>query len=1050
MVCHGQFYQGSEQEFGKNRIQYHGFSWKFYPFKRFKIYYSDANSKLALYAAKSFDHYLKEAEAKLDFSFPDEMEVIVFENQAKFRQSNIGLSQDERSQIAGTSKIFGSKIFIYYENDHQQFNYNIKAAIYEVLLRRMLLGTDWKNIVKSSLQSGIPNWLLDGLIKYLTYQWNSEIESQVKDIVLTGKINRFNNLTSNEKIYAGTAIWNYIAESYGYSSIPSIINLTRYTSNLERSLYSNISLDFQSLNRNYIRFYKARYINDYKNQKEADGEEIVIKHKKEGIYYSFKMSPDKKHIVYVENVLGKYKVKLLNLESKKVKTIYTAEHKIERIQDLSYPTIEWHPAGKALGFFTQEKDALNFHIYVLENGEKNKASLDTRIIKKIDKVLSFDYSDDGRTLIVSGVVNGQTDIFTYSVQGGKTDQITNDLYDELTPRYTHGSTKIVFTSNRDSDTIFKDIDLKLLDGTFDIYEMNVASFNRTFKYLKRITNTPLYNETEPKPTKDGHYIFTSEQNGINNFYLAKIDSVIDYIDTSIHYRDKIDIVPQSNYVTGVKEFDLSNSNELIYLIYQNQQFKLLQTKLNLDKITPIWNASYVDKRKNIKHKIESTSKKDTLYINNVNYQKVYIRIGDKTTEKVNNKDSLLAVKKLKNRNRILHYSIYDINFTKDYLVTNFDNNFLFPSYQVYQGPGSYYNNAGFNSLTKIGASDLFDDYKLMGGIRIPLSLTKESETLLSIENLKNRFDHRLLYYRQKIIDSLGGSFFYNITHDIRYRISYPFSEVLSARLTSNIRQDRKIIFPSSEFFPDEYAHTAGLNFELVFDNSIPMELNIRRGFRMKIFAEYLQKIKSIGTTINLGIDLRSYTRLTRNLIWVNRLAGATSLGSQKLLYYMGSVNNWILRPSNDFNYDIKIDPSQGYGYQTIATPLRGFIQNTRNGNSFALFTSEVRLPIFTFFSPYPVKSDFFRHLQLIAFGDVGTAWTGPHPLSPENYFNNQFINDYPIEINIQNLIEPIVGDIGFGVRSKLMGYFIKLDFAWGIENLRFQDRMTTLSLNLDI
>jgi len=1050
---YSQFYQGSVQEYGKNRIQYHGFSWKYHDYKRFKVYYSGSNKELALYAAKSLDHYLTEAEGKLEFIFPEKIEVIVFENQSKFRQSNIGLMQDELTQIAGTSKIFGSKMFIYYEDDHQQFNYNIKGAIYEVLIKNMLLGQDWKNVLKSSIQSGIPDWMEQGLVKYLTYGWNSKIESIVKDLVLTGRINKFNSLTQTEKIYAGAAMWNYIAENYGKTSIPTALNLTRFTQSIERSLYTTISLDFQTLNRNYVRFYKKRYINDYKYQSEPDGNLIEVKQKKERVFYSVKLSPDGKQVAYVENILGQYRIKIYDLITKKTKTIFKAEPKLERIQDFSYPVLEWHPSGAAIGFFTQRKDELKFCIYVLENKPKNKASLTVIPVDNLDKVLSFDYSDDGRMLIMSAVIDGKTDLFTYTVSGGKIFQITNDIYDELNPRYADKSQKIVFSSNRKSDTIFKPIDIQFLDNKHDIFELDVRYFKRTFKYLKRITDTEDIHETIPYPTENGNYYFTSEQNGINNLYLAKIDSIIDFIDTTIHYRDDIHILPLTSLVTEIKEYNIGLDKEMVYLVYQNRKYKFYKKVASEAPIKEIWDASYLFKEdKTNKSNLKS---QDTAYINNVYHEKVYVKIGEEQppetpkTER-SRQDSLIAAKKLRDLlNRKPRYTIYNINFTKDFLVSTFDNNFLFPNYQIYQGPGSIYINPGLNSLTKIGASDLFDDYKLLGGIRIPLSLNSGGETLLSIENLKNRFDHRLLYYRQKAISSSDLS--KTVTHDVRYRISYPFSEILALRLTTNLRQDRKIFLPSSEFFKDQFNNNSGLNLELVFDNSIPMEMNIRRGFRMKIFAEYLQELSNnYRPTFNLGLDLRSYTRLTRNLIWVNRLAAATSLGEKKLLYYMGAINNWVLRPAEDFNFDIDVDPNQGFGYQTIATPLRGFIQNTRNGNSFMLFTSEIRLPVFTFFSSFPIKSEFFRYFQIVGFADVGSAWTGPHPLSPENFFNNQIINDFPVEINIKNLIEPIVGDLGFGVRSKVLGYFVKLDAAWGIEDLRFKQPVVQISLNLDI
>lgn len=39
----------------------------------------------------------------------------------------------------------------------------------------------------------------------------------------------------------------------------------------------------------------------------------------------------------------------------------------------------------------------------------------------------------------------------------------------------------------------------------------------------------------------------------------------------------------------------------------------------------------------------------------------------------------------------------------------------------------------------------------------------------------------------------------------------------------------------------------------------------------------------------LGLDFRHYIKIHRNLVWANRLAASTSSGTQKLVYYLGSV-----------------------------------------------------------------------------------------------------------------------------------------------------------------
>lgn len=111
--------------------------------------------------------------------------------------------------------------------------------------------------------------------------------------------------------------------------------------------------------------------------------------------------------------------------------------------------------------------------------------------------------------------------------------------------------------------------------------------------------------------------------------------------------------------------------------------------------------------------------------------------------------------------------------------------------------------------------------------------------------------------------------------------------------------------------------------------------------------------------------------------------------------------------------------------------MRGFKQNIRNGNNFVVWNSEVRWPIFKYLLNRPIRSDFVQNFQIIGFGDLGMAWYDLNPYSDENVLNKNVYVGNPVTLTIFNQKEPIVGGYGFGLRSRLLGYFIRVDFAWG-------------------
>ena len=85
----------------------------------------------------------------------------------------------------------------------------------------------------------------------------------------------------------------------------------------------------------------------------------------------------------------------------------------------------------------------------------------------------------------------------------------------------------------------------------------------------------------------------------------------------------------------------------------------------------------------------------------------------------------------------------------------------------------------------------------------------------------------------------------------------------------------------------------------------------------------------------------------------------------------------------------------------------------------------------------------------MAFGDVGTAWTGITPYSEDNTLFTKYIYQDPLFIKVQLLRDPFVEGVGFGLRSRVLGYFIRGDVAWGIEDGYWRKPVYYLSLSLD-
>ena len=93
--------------------------------------------------------------------------------------------------------------------------------------------------------------------------------------------------------------------------------------------------------------------------------------------------------------------------------------------------------------------------------------------------------------------------------------------------------------------------------------------------------------------------------------------------------------------------------------------------------------------------------------------------------------------------------------------------------------------------------------------------------------------------------------------------------------------------------------------------------------------------------------------------------------------------------------------------------------------------------------------DFLNNFQLTCFADFGSAWNGPSPLSEKNQFNYDVIETGQLTITVDRQRNPFVGGFGFGTRSRLFGYFVRTDWAWGVEDGNILPSILYISLGLD-
>ena len=439
------------------------------------------------------------------------------------------------------------------------------------------------------------------------------------------------------------------------------------------------------------------------------------------------------------------------------------------------------------------------------------------------------------------------------------------------------------------------------------------------------------------------------------------------------------------------------------------------------------------------------------------------------------------VKQIKPKKETKDYVEWDENFNRKYsglfrmdeLTIQFDNSILYNGYDMYLGGNYRFQPLSINA--GLSFRDLLENFDINVGVRVPLSFNG-MEYYVDVDNRRERIDQRYSFYRRSrlenyvVVDTLTNLSFEaegrNIKHLVETQFSYPISKYQSARLLAGYQHDMVSIISNdiqSLQVPNYVENRVFLRGEYVFDNSLLVNINVRKGMRFKAYMEYYQAFTvetadqfkvdlSNGETFNLGFDGRFYHSFDNKTGFACRIAGASSFGSQRMLYTIGGVENAIF-PSTSNN--ISLPDSDGFGLQSFAGNLRGFSNNIRNGSSYLVSNFEMRIPIIEYFSSTPPRNSMLRSLQLVFYFDAGTAWQGLTPFSADNPLftsvidNNGPNNVSPVRVTVNYFRRPFVYGFGFGMRTILFGHYLKIDYGWGVETGQIQAPMLHFSIGTD-
>ena len=1082
--------------FGKNRVQYEKFEWRYVQSTHFDVYYyGEKNYELAEFAAKSIESAYKQLSEDFDHEISNRITLIIYDSHNDFSQTNVVNLPTNAEGIGGVTDKMKNRMTVPFAGDYADFRRTLHHELVHAVFNDMFYGGTINSIIRNNIQLVFPLWFEEGLAEYTALGWDTNTDMYIRDAVINNYLPPIPYLSGYYSYRGGQAVWNYIVEQYGRQKIGEILQRIKTSRSVEYGLQQSIGLNIEELSKVWQDALQERYYPEVAERERADMISTLLTER--GDYGSYNtspsISPQGDKIAFITNKRGYFDVVAISaIDGRKLKTLIRGEDdpEFEELNILN-PNIAWSPDGRKIAMSTKSEGRDDLAIIDYETTGVTKVKF-----PDLDAIGSISWSPDGEKIAFDANIGPYQDIFVYNLSTQKLTNVTGDFFSDMQPVWGPDSEHIYFVSDRGDKVELHNYALNFdLLSTESIYQTDLYRVRVNSTEATQLTDTPIWSEKSPKTTRDGRMVFISDKNGIQNVYEFNLDTR-----TS---------TPLTNLQTGASQISMSADGSRLAFNSINEGYLdifLLRSPFDRRKsgeLTPnYWaqrratesDAERVPATKYAREMFSvagaglpvgedlATIADDTTQGNQTDVQSAGIdttaigETGGQVQEEENNneidfRNYVFSTEVMEDTTIVLE----DIeNFQPENTLTE-DGRFQPKEYRLRFSTDISYNPSivastyGTYALTQFIISDLLGDHQIALGTNFVTDL-RNSDYSLQYGYMKNRTNWFFSYFHS----SRQYQTFYG--ENIRFRTygggvnaQYPiskFKRVDAGFSFMGITRDYSSVsdlYAGSSFNLNQDPNQSSffLYPEVIFtnDQTLPGFITPQGGNRYSIG---LSGSPGIGNNapqfVSVLGDYRKYFNLGSRYSFAVRASGAASVGPDKQTYFMGGRLGWINQRfnQNGLSYDKLTDSF----FTVPALPVRGYAYNSIYGSNFSLSNAEFRFPLFAAIVPGAVPILPLYNVTGVAFLDVGSAWGDRIDYGLIDGNGNDIINESKLDFKIAeertgmfelrdqngNLLGSgpapyLDGDIlmgaGFGLRTILFGLPFRYDVGWPYQRSGF-------------
>ncbi len=510
--------QASAQYFGRNKVRYHSFDFRYLSTEHYDIYYYSGEKDEAEDLGRMAERWYARYTNLFDHHFEKRKPIVLYANGLDFQQTNI-IPELLGEGTGGVTEPLKDRVVMPLAGSYGETDHVIGHEMVHVFQFDLAQGP--KDSTQVHLDR-LPTWFIEGMAEYLSIGRDDPNSTMwMRDAVIQDKFPTIKQLNDASKYFPyryGQALWAYIAGVWGDQAVPALLSAAG-NAGLEEGCRRVLGVHPDSLSKMWRQATKDKELAVAKGRKSLDdsGDKIIAGEQGSGLMYlAPEISPDGRYVAFLsEKGIFAIDLYLADVSTGKIIKRLTSTASNGHMDALRFVDSagSWSPDGKEFAFIVSH-DGYN-EIAVLD--VKSRDVERWIRIPDVGSLSNPTWSPDGKSLVVSGSTGG-SDLYFYDFKSREVRRLTNGPYANLHPSWSPDGKTIAFATDRGEGNTGTDVS-QLRYGNLKIGLYDLATGD-----IRLLNPFPGAKHINPQYSPDGRNLyFISDRDGVSDIYRMNLD-----------------------------------------------------------------------------------------------------------------------------------------------------------------------------------------------------------------------------------------------------------------------------------------------------------------------------------------------------------------------------------------------------------------------------------------------------------------------------------------------------------------------------------------------